>query len=282
MTGKQAFLKGEVDPVVLEVARWLRQARHAVAFTGAGISAESGLATFRDPGGLWDALSPEEGGTVPGLVQLFTRRPERARLFLAPLLESFQQARPNPAHAGLAELDRRGLLRSIITQNIDALHQEAGSQRVLELHGNLYRHRCMLCGTRKPMAKQEVFSYFAWILERLDRGPGSISLVGIFPKCGCGGALRPDVVLFEEPVQQMEEAEREASRADLMLVIGTTGAVYPAAMLPELTHSAGGRVVVVNPTEDAYSQLSDAFLKQPAGRALPAILSALKALVGSR
>lgn len=218
---------------------------YTVAFTGAGISAESGIPTFRGKGGLWEKYSPEELATP----EAFARDPEKVWKWYAWRMRKAWSARPNPAHAVLARLEERGMLASVITQNVDGLHQAAGSRRVIELHGSMRRVRCSRCRYRGV----------------LERPPEDQELPLKCPECG--GLLRPDVVWFGEPLPEEEwsRAYREASKARLMLVVGTSALVYPAAMLPEVTLRSGGKIVVVNPEPTPLDDRAVLVFREKAG-----------------
>ncbi len=233
----------------------LRQARRVVALTGAGVSAESGVPTFRDAQtGLWARYRPEELATP----EAFARHPERVWAWYAWRRSLVQQAAPNPAHEALARMERLVPEFTLITQNVDGLHQRAGSQRVIELHGNLMR---TVCAARRHL------------VERWDPVPE-----GEVPRCPyCGSLLRPDVVWFGEalPGEALEAARRAAEEADVMLVIGTSGLVYPAAALPALAAERGAYLIEVNPQETALSPIMHARLVGPAGKVLPRLVEAV-------
>ncbi len=243
-------------PFPTELLQRLRQARRVVALTGAGVSAESGVPTFRDAQtGLWAQYRPEELATP----EAFARHPGRVWAWYAWRRRLVQQAQPNPAHKALAHLEQRIPDFTLITQNVDGLHQRAGSRRVIELHGNLMRTVC--AAHRHPVTQ--------W-----DPVPE-----GEVPRCPqCGSLLRPDVVWFGEalPAEALEAATRAARQAEVMLVVGTSGLVYPAAALPSLAAAQGAYLVEVNPQETALSALMDAVLRGPAGEILPRLVAALE------
>ncbi len=218
----------------------LRASRYVVAFTGAGISAESGIPTFRGRGGLWEKYDPAELATP----QAFERDPVRVWEWYRMRMEVIYEAKPNSAHLVLARMERAGLLKAIITQNVDGLHQKAGASRIIELHGNIWRVRCTnpACGYKGALEK-----------------PPSI----VPPRCPrCGSLLRPDVVWFGEPLPRhaWREAVEEAAKADLIIVVGTSGGVQPAASIPLITKSRGGRLVEVNPEETSYTGIADLYV----------------------
>jgi NAD-dependent deacetylase len=242
-----------------------------VAFTGAGISAESGIPTFRDPGGLWDRFDPSEFGTWQGLMELAMTKPDALAAFLVEFRRVLASARPGPAHLGLARLEEAGLLQSVITQNVDGLHQDAGSRRVVELHGSFREQVCLVCGHREALTKEEV-------LRGLDRAITGLrtafvaSLASLLPRCRrCHGPARSDFVAFGEAVRNFPEAERMAKGCRTMLVVGTSGEVFPAADLPVQASAAGAVVVEVagGPSEVR----SDIRLSGRAGEVLPALVN---------
>ena len=238
-----------------KAARLIARLGRVVALTGAGISADSGIPTFRGRDGLWRRFKPEELATP----EAFERNPRLVWEWYRWRMEIIAGARPNPGHYALAELERLGLLECIITQNVDGLHQKAGSRRVIELHGNIWRARCTRCGYRVVFEKP----------------PEEIP-----PRCPrCGGLLRPDVVWFGEPIP--EDAWREAVECTLnarvMLVVGTSGVVYPAALLPRMAREQGALIVEVNVEPSALTdEVTDIFLQGRAAEVLPALVERVK------
>ena len=242
-----------------EAARLLAGARKALALTGAGVSVPSGIPDFRSPGGLWTRFDPMRVATA----QALRSDPAAVWEFMAAAMDLLGRARPNPAHAALAELERRGLLAGVVTQNIDGLHQAAGSRQVVEYHGSAARFSCTGCG--RPQAREAV--------------PGLLAR-GVPPRCPeCGAAVRPDVVFFGEGIPAAAVAGSEAllDGADLVLIVGTSGEVAPANTIPLRVARAGGAVVEVNLGPTAYGELADVRLDAPAERVLPRILELLPA-----
>lgn len=216
----------EHDPV-RRAARLLRGRRDAVALTGAGISVESGIPAFRGSQGLWEKYDPAEYATIGA----FLRNPAKVWGMLSEMAALCGGAVPNPAHGGLAELERMGILRSVITQNVDGLHQAAGSRQVIEYHGNMDTLVCIACWKQYPTR------------ERWADGRS--------PECDCGEILKPNVVLFGEPIPWLaqEKAEEEARTCGVLLVIGTSAEVSPACNIPRIAKKAGAAVVEINPEE---------------------------------
>lgn len=225
-------MAGQVDArgtPAAELARLLGEAERAVALTGAGISVPSGIPDFRSPGtGIWEGVDPIEVAHIDA----WRRDPDRFWRFYGERFAMLVDKRPNRAHEVLAELERRGTIEGVITQNIDRLHRAAGSERVLEIHGSIEWSRCLRCGGR----------------TELDRVVELLAADGGAPGCpDCSRPLKPDVVLFGEllPEATMAAAERLALEADLMLCVGSSLAVHPAAGLPQLTLDAGGAIAIV-------------------------------------
>ena len=256
-------------------ARLVSGCHRVTALTGAGISAESGISTYRDPGGLWDRY-PE--GSSGGIVAVMARHPEDAPQILMDFLNGIRTARPNPGHRALVDLERMGYLRAVITQNVDNLHREAGNSRVFEMHGNIYRLRCLKCGEKKVLERDMFFEVFEGSIAKMKRFSFA-EMASHFPACSCGGNTRLDAVTFGEPVQDLNEAMVEARACNLMLILGTSGVVYPAASLPSMAKSAGALLIEINPRESALTDQSDLFLEGNTGEILPRIVLSLKEIV---
>jgi NAD-dependent deacetylase len=245
-----------------QAAACLARARHAIALTGAGLSVESGIPPFRGPGGLWT----KHGEPPMDGYQRFLRDPRKAweeRLNPAgpmrELWEALAAARPNPGHAALVELEELGILRCVITQNVDNLHRLAGSRRLLEIHGNATMIRCIACVSRYPRA--------------------SIDFAELPPRCPrCQGILKSDTVSFGEPIPPdvLEECSAEAEVADCMIVAGTSATVFPAAQFPISIHQRGGDLIEVNPYETEITSLSRLALRGAAGDLLPELVARVR------
>jgi NAD-dependent deacetylase len=204
----------------------------AVALTGAGISVESGIPAFRGSQGMWEKFDPADYATISA----FLRDPEKVWEMLSEMIDVLKNASPNPAHHGLAEMERRKILRSVITQNVDGLHQAAGSRKVIEFHGNPRELVCISCWRRYPS------------LEKLSEG--------VPPRCLCGEVLKPDIVFFGEPIPWMaqEQAEEEARNCGVLLVIGTSAQVSPACDIPRIAKESGAYIIEINPEETPLTQ----------------------------
>jgi NAD-dependent deacetylase len=250
-TARPSHLAAAVPAPLIEK---LRQARSVVALTGAGVSAESGVPTFRDAlTGLWANYDPRKLATPSG----FARNPKLVWDWYAERRARIGEARPNPGHIALVAIERRVPDFLLVTQNIDGLHAKAGSHRLVELHGNIGRVKC---------SREHV------VVRRWDE-----PLDDLPPRCpSCGSFLRPDVVWFEEmlPPDALTAAEDAAGRCELLLVVGTSAEVYPAAALPLHAKRAGATIVEVNPDTTPLTDQADYVLRAPAGVALPALVEA--------
>lgn len=244
-------------------AQMILESIQVVALTGAGISVESGIPDFRSPGGLWTKYDPLLYGTYDS----FVSHPELFWEMAKELNPTLDNAEPNPAHYALAELERLGKCRAVITQNIDNLHQRAGSSDVLELHGTHRTGHCMKC--RAMFTLEE--------MHELTQG-GTV-----VPRCpDDGGAIKPDVILFGEPLDSrvLSRAAELASTSDLMLVIGCSLEVYPAAALPDYTRRRKGRLIFFNTVATHHDYQADLVCLGKAGEVLPVVVEAYKRLAG--
>jgi len=264
------------ERTIEEAAEIIAKGKHVIAFSGAGISAESGIPTFRDPGGLWDKFDPGEIGTTPGILQFAMRHPERIRDFLRETVKTFKKADPNPGHLGLVELEKMGILHSVVTRNIDDLHSIAGNTKVYEVHGNLYRFRCMNCGATEKQNRDDVLERVNEILDHEPFNPAD--LLKAMPVCSCGGLMRIDVVMFGEAVQEMPESYGEARSSDVVIVLGTSGVVWPAAGVPYEAKQSGAKVININPTVDAFQDITDVHIQAASGETMPQIIDLVKEL----
>jgi NAD-dependent deacetylase len=236
--------------MVDRVAAWIRAAPHVVVLTGAGISAESGVPVFRGAGGLWRQFRPEDLATP----EAFARRPALVWEWYLWRRERIAAAQPNAGHEAIARLQAARTGVTLLTQNVDGLHERAGSHAPVELHGNLWRVRCADgCGFT---ARDD------------DRGPMRREL-----RCACGAWLRPEVVWFGEPLDPLtlDAATGAVEQANVVLVVGTSAVVYPVAALPDLARRRHARIVEINVEDTPLSAGADAVLRGPAGEVLPAL-----------
>jgi NAD-dependent deacetylase len=242
-----------MDKALQKAAQLLARSKSAVALTGAGLSVASGIPDFRSPGGLWDRYDP----LVVASVEALSRSPRQAWEFLLDAISVIGPAKPNPAHTALARLEAAGKLTGVVTQNIDGLHQAAGSRTVVEFHGGMSRYFCMGCGRDHDA----------------DRA-ATLTPADIPWRCrDCGGVVRPDIVYFGEaiPLDALTKSGQLALAADLIIVAGTSGEVAPANLFPREIKARGGAVVEINLVESAYKGLSDVTIAAPAEIALPAL-----------
>lgn len=238
---------------LIRAAELIRRSQYLVALTGAGISTPSGIPDFRSEGsGLWTIYDPMEVASI----WAFSRRPEAFFEWVRPLARMIREARPNPAHYALARLEAAGILKVLITQNIDELHQKAGSRNVIEVHGHLREATCIRCYRKVPAEPH---------LEAFLRD-------GTIPRCEqCGGVLKPDIILFGEqlPARAFLAAQQEARRADVFLVAGSSLEVAPAGDLPILAKEHGARLIIINLSPTAADRYADLRIRGDVAEILP-------------
>ncbi len=235
-------------------------ANHVVALTGAGISVESGIPPFRGKGGLWEKLDPMEFAHIDS----FMRDPAKVwDILIREMKGVIDTAKPNDAHIALYRMQKLGKLQSVITQNVDGLHQSAGVADVIEFHGTFARQFCLKCGKTYET--------------------GMINLTQIPPTCECTGILRPDCVFFGEaiPENEMARSQVEASQCDLMLVIGTSAIVQPAAFMPVIARENGAKIIEINPEPTSLTnRISDYLIEGGAGSIMKQIADELEKAAG--
>lgn len=245
------------EDLIQKTVQAVSRSKKVVAFTGAGISVESGIPDFRGAGGLWEKFDPAEYATI----EAFHANPQKVWTMLMEMGNLLESSKPNPAHTALAQLEKMGHVRSVITQNIDHLHQDAGNTRVIEYHGSHKRLVCLTCG--QQYAKEEV---------NLDALP---------PLCRCKGVLKPTVIFFGEPIPTGAhlQAMEEARDCEVMLVIGTSAVVSPACDIPVLAKRAGAAIVEVNLEETQLTRyVSDWILQGSASQILQSVLDGVAGL----
>jgi len=252
----------ELDALAEKVANLIIGAKRVVVFTGAGVSTESGIPDFRSPGGIWEKFDPDDF-----TYQKFVRDPQARKKQWQMLREGglTTEAKPNPAHYAIAELDKLGKLDCVITQNVDNLHQKAGvpADKVFELHGNMQWAVCLSCGRRYP---------FGQVKARLDQGEE-------MPDCEvCHGILKPDAVFFGEPLPRnvLEEATLRSTKCDLFIVIGSTLIVYPAAYMPMYAVDSKAKLVIINLSSTPMDRQADVLIRAKAGEAMLKIIKRVK------
>jgi NAD-dependent deacetylase len=256
----------QLTEAILQAADLISGSKHAVALVGAGMSAESGVPTFRGPEGLWtkhgepDLRDYDRFREDPA--KWWEMRISRQSQF-SEMIEALDRAVPNEGHFALKDMEDDGFLKHIITQNIDNLHQIAGSRKITEIHGNRTKLRCIECNSR-------------WDLDEfpMDELP---------PHCtDCGGIVKGDTVMFGEPIPRdaLDECVEQTWQCDCMLLIGTSAVVYPAAGFPVDVKGKGGVLIEINPNETPLTRMSDVIVRSPSGEALPRIVDRLRELAG--
>jgi len=243
-----------------ELAALLTGARYAVVLSGAGISTESGIPDFRSAGGIWEEFDPMEVASM----QTFLTNPERFWRFHRPRIDMLSGVDPNPAHHAVAELERRGIVKAVLTQNIDGLHAAAGSRELIQMHGGLDRGMCLRCGARTSMDE---------LVARADASPNGV------PLCDCGFPLKSGVIMFGEnlPADAIAAAFEHAERADVMLVIGSSLLVAPVSQLPAVVVDNGGTLAILTESETPYDDRAAVRLHGRAGVQLTQVIAALDA-----
>jgi len=247
-----------LDDDIKRAAELVLNSRHMVAFTGAGHSTASGIPDFRSPGsGLWEKANP----MLVASIWAFRLNPKSFYDWIRPMVDTLLNATPNPAHVALAKMEAMGILKVIVTQNIDNLHQRAGSRRVLELHGHMREATCIRCYKEVPVDPT---------LEQVLRD-------GMIPRCECGGVLKPNVILFGEqlPIRVLNMAMAEARRCDLILVAGSSLEVTPAADIPYLAVEHRARSIIVNLQPTDFDSCADVVIHGDVTEVLPRIVAAL-------
>jgi NAD-dependent deacetylase len=241
------------------IAKDIASSKHVIAFTGAGISAESGISTYRGQGGIWNKYDP----AIYANIDYFHRDPSYYWNFFRDVrYPMIKQAQPNAGHRALAELETLGKLRAVITQNIDELHQQSGSTHVIELHGTTRRYYCLKCSQRFD---------FDTVFEMSGKD--------IPPPCPeCKGMIRPDVIMFGEPLKTdvLRSAFEAAEACDFVLAVGSSLVVYPAADIPARAKRQGAKLAIINKDETPMDPVADYVLREASGSVLPAIIDQLK------
>jgi NAD-dependent deacetylase len=245
--------------LIHQAAEDLVRKKNVVALTGAGISVESGIPPFRGEGGLWERFDPMEYAHIDA----FMKNPAKVwDVLIKEMKRIIDNARPNDAHKGLARLETLGILKTVITQNVDGLHQMAGNTDVIEFHGNFAWQRCMECNKRCKTAL--------------------IDIRQIPPRCECGGIYKPECVFFGEmiPLQHLLRSEQVASECDIMLVIGTSALVQPAATIPLIAKQAGAKIIEINPERTPFSKgISDYTILGKAGEVMKQLTAEIELIL---
>lgn len=244
-----------MDEHIEKAAAILSESECTIAVTGAGVSVESGIPDFRSPTGIWAKYPTEEYASIDAYLE----NPPKIWRFWRDIAKDFAECGPNPAHYALATLEKHGYLKAIVTQNIDALHQAAGSKTVIEYHGSARKLFCLDCGNTRP-----------WDLQAMGDTP---------PRCRvCGGLMKPDIVMFGEliPPEALRASAEWGEKCDAVLIVGTSAQVYPAADLPFLAKRNGARIIEANIQRTMFTEtITDVLLQGPAGQTLPKLIEAL-------
>ncbi|MBD3256101.1 MAG: NAD-dependent protein deacylase [Candidatus Lokiarchaeota archaeon] len=251
---------------IKQAAKLILDAEHVIVLTGAGVSTESGIPDFRGEGGIWEKYKPE----IYGNIQAFLKDPSKFWQMAEKVAPKLFSAEPNPGHAALAELEDLDLINAVITQNIDELHQKAGSVIVYEVHGNINRFNCFGC--RASYTKKQVMRK----LKKEKKYP---------PVCDmCGAPLKPSVVLFGEslPTFEIYQSQALAEKSDVMLIAGSSLSVAPVSELPNYTLSAGGKLIIVNDRPTHMDERAEIVIRHKTGTVLPLIVEEIKKLKAER
>ena len=244
-----------MQSIFKQTAKVINKSNHLTAFTGAGISVESGIPPFRGENGIWNKFNPEIFD-----LNFFISHPKEVWKFVYEVFyKTIYNTTPNKAHYALAKLEEKQILKAIITQNIDNLHFKAGSKNVYEFHGNTRQANCLDCGKKYEIK--------------------DINLSVLPPKCTCNGILKPDFVFFSEPIPAdvLTKSFKEAEIADVFLIIGTTGVIYPAAQIPILAKQNGSKIIEINIEPSEYTNtITDIFIQAKASIAMEQILQLLE------
>lgn len=243
---------------VNQVVKLIKKSKYAIVLTGAGVSTGSGIPDFRTPGkGIWEKVDPFKVTSITA----FDENPQRFYYFYRPRIEMLSRVSPNPAHKAISQLEEMGYIHCLITQNIDNLHQRAGSKKVIEVHGTLRKAICQRCG---KIISSEL------LIQKIDESKEKV------PYCECGGVFKPNVVLFGEMLPNLDNAIYESERADLMLTVGSSLQVSPANMLPQYCLNRGGKLVIVNFMSTHLDYLAEAVINEDVCDFLPTVVEVLK------
>jgi len=243
---------------VNQVVKLIKKSKYAIVLTGAGVSTGSGIPDFRTPGkGIWEKVDPFKVTSITA----FDENPQRFYYFYRPRIEMLSLVSPNPAHKAISQLEEMGYIHCLITQNIDNLHQRAGSKKVIEVHGTLRKAICRRCG---KIISSEL------LIQKIDESKEKV------PYCECGGVFKPNVVLFGEMLPNLDNAIYESKRADLILTVGSSLQVSPANMLPQYCLNRGGKLVIVNFMSTHLDYLAEAVINENVCDFLPAVVEVLK------
>jgi len=243
---------------VNQVAELIKESKYTVVLTGAGVSTGSGIPDFRTPGkGIWEKVDPFKVTSITA----FKENPQRFYYFYQPRIEILSRVSPNPAHKAIAQLEEMGYVKCLITQNIDNLHQRAGSKKIIEVHGTLREAVCQRC---EKIISSEL------LIEKLNISEEKV------PYCECGGVFKPNVVLFGEMLPDLDSSISQSMRADLMITIGSSLQVSPVNMLPQYCLDRGGKLIIINFMSTHLDYLAEVVVKEDVCNFLPAVVKILR------
>jgi len=263
---------------VNQVVKLIKKSKYAIVLTGAGVSTGSGIPDFRTPGkGIWEKVDPFKVTSITA----FDENPQRFYYFYRPRIEMLSRVSPNPAHKAISQLEEMGYIHCLITQNIDNLHQRAGSKKVIEVHGTLRKAICRRCGKiiSSELLIQKIDACLrapVCVRTRTGRGTHRQKSKEKVPYCECGGVFKPNVVLFGEMLPNLDNAIYESKRADLILTVGSSLQVSPANMLPQYCLNRGGKLIIVNFMSTHLDYLAEAVINEDVCDFLPAVVKVLK------
>lgn len=242
---------------VNQVAELIKESKYTVVLTGAGVSTGSGIPDFRTPGkGIWEKVDPFKVTSITA----FKENPQRFYYFYRPRIEMLSQVSPNAAHKAIAQLEEMGYVKCLITQNIDNLHQRAGSKKVIEVHGTLREAICQRCG---KIVSSGI------LIKKINESKEKV------PYCECGGVFKPNVVLFGEMLPNLDNAAYESMRADLIMTVGSSLQVSPVNMLPQYCLDRGGKLIIINFMSTHLDYLAEVVVREDVCKFLPAVVKAL-------
>ena len=253
----------DLSKMIDKAAQTILNSDYVIALVGAGMSVESGIPPFRGPGGLWTKYGEPDGSSF----ERFLDDPKgwwesysKPQGYMKELVETIESAKPNPAHYALVDMEKLGVLKHIISQNVDNLHVRAGSKALSEIHGNMFKLRCIACHQH-------------YELDAIDR-------TVLPPHCPCGGLVKTDGVMFGEPIppKVLDRCQEETEKCDCMILIGTSGTIYPAAGFPSTAKYRGAKLIEVNPYETPFTDMCEVILRAPAAESMPKIVKRVKEL----
>jgi len=253
----------DLTKMIDKAAQTILSSDYVVALVGAGMSVESGIPPFRGPGGLWTKYGEPDGASFERFLddpKSWWEKYTKPQGYMKDLVDTINSAKPNPAHYALTELEKMGMLKHTISQNVDNLHVRAGSKKLSEIHGNMFKLRCISCHQQ-------------YELNEIDK-------TMLPPHCPCGGLIKTDGVMFGEPIppKVLDRCEEETYKCECMILLGTSGTIYPAAGFPTTAKYRGAKLIEVNPYETPFTEICEVVLRAPAAECFPLIVERVKKL----